>query len=183
VLLPFPRPDSRARMYRRGRSRTLRTTTDSLSSSSYSSYSSLWRLALIASVAGLLIATLLYSRGTALRQTLSVLADARSGATFHAAVLAQDEEGDDEEPPVPPEQIEKYVAVYKAMQQNHNLSVDQAAASQGLSVAAFRDIESRVERDDLIRDRVRQALRPGGEASAHIPSGSQPESAAPTPAR
>jgi len=42
-----------------------------------------------------------------------------------------------------------------------------------------REIESRIERDDLIRDRVRQALRPGGEASAHIPS----ESAAPRPAR
>jgi hypothetical protein len=127
---------------------------------------------------------LLYSRAAALRQTLSVFADARSGATLHAAVLAQDEGDDDGESQIPPEQIEKYVAVYKAMQQNHNLSVDQAAASQGLSVDAFRDIESRIERDDLIRDRVRQALRPGsGEASARIPSKSPPESAAPTPAK
>jgi citrate lyase beta subunit len=136
------------------------------------------RLALIASGAGLLVAILLYSRAAALRQTLSVFADARAGATLQAAVLAQDE-GEDGDSQIPPEQIEKYVAVYKAMQQNHNLSVDQAAAAQGLSVDAFRDIESRIERDDLIRDRVRQALRPGGEANARIPS----ESAAPTPAR
>ena len=152
----------------------MRTTTDSFSSSSYSSP---WRLALIVSGAGLLVATLLYSRAAALRQTLSVFADA--GATLRVAVLAQREGQDDEESQIPPEQIEKYVAVYKAMQHNHNLSVDQASAAQGLSVDAFRDIESRIERDDLIRDRVRRALRPGGEASAHLPS----KSTAPTPAR
>ncbi len=142
-------------------------------------FSARWRLALMASGAGLLVAVWLYSGAAALRQNLSVLADARGGATVHAAVLAQDEGEDDGESQIPPEQIEKYVAVYKAMQQNHNLNVDQAAATQGLSVDAFREIESRIERDDLIRDRVRQALRPGGQASAHIPSGS----AAPTPAK
>jgi len=141
-------------------------------------FSACWRLAL-ASGAGLLVAVLLYSRAAALRQILPVFAGARGGTTLHAAVLAQDEGEDDGESQIPPEQIEKYVAVYKAMQQNHNLNVDQATAAQGLSVDAFREIESRIERDDLIRDRVRQALRPGGVASAHIPSGS----AEPTPAR
>jgi len=147
-------------------------------------FSTRWRLALIASGAGLLVAILLYSRAATLRPTLSVFADARGGVTLHAPVFAQDEGEDDGESQIPPEQIEKYVAVYKAMQQNHNLNVDQAAAAQGLSVDAFRDIESRIERDDLIRDRVRQALRPGGgEASARIPSESPSGSAAPTPAR
>src|ERR1700736_1327162 len=37
-----------------------------------------------------------------------------------------------------PEQIEKYVAVYRAMQRNHNLTVERAAAGQGLTAAAFR---------------------------------------------
>jgi len=136
-----------------------------------------WRLALMASGAGLLAVTLLYSRATALRPAWSTFADARTGVMLQAATLAQ-EGGEDEESQIPSEQIEKYVAVYKAMQQNHSLSVDQAAAAQGLSVDAFRDIEGRIERDDLIRERVRQALRPGGGAIAHLPG-----SASPTPAK
>ncbi len=133
-----------------------------------------WRLALMASGAGLLAATMLYSRATALRPAWSTFADARTAVMLHAVTLAQDEGGDDEESQIPVEQIEKYVAVYKAMQRNHSLSVDQAAAAQGLSVGAFRDIEGRIERDDLIRERVRQALRPGGEASVHLPGATSP---------
>ncbi len=148
--------------------RTVRIKTDSFSADSFSSR---WRLALAASGAVLLAAALLCSRGAAFRQTLSVYADVRGGIALRAAALAQEGE-DDDQSPIPPEQIEKYVAVYKAMQQNHNLSIDQAAAAQGLSVGAFRDIESQIERDDLIRERVRQALRPGGDSSDQNPSGS-----------
>jgi hypothetical protein len=59
---------------------------------------------------------------------------------------------------VPPAQIEKYVAVYRAMQRNHNLTIEKAAASQGLTVHDFRDLESRIESDDLARDDARNAL-------------------------
>jgi len=59
---------------------------------------------------------------------------------------------------VSPAQIEKYVAVYRAMQRNHNLTIEQAAASQGLSVHDFRDLEGRIESDDLARDDARNAL-------------------------
>jgi hypothetical protein len=57
-----------------------------------------------------------------------------------------------------PEQIEKYVAVYRAMQRNHNMTVEQAAAAQGLTVGAFRELERRIESDDLARDDARNAL-------------------------
>jgi hypothetical protein len=57
-----------------------------------------------------------------------------------------------------PEQIEKYVAVYRAMQRNHNLTIEQAAAAQGLTVAAFRELEQRIENDELARDHARRAL-------------------------
>lgn len=57
-----------------------------------------------------------------------------------------------------PEQIEKYVAVYRAMQRNHNLTVEQAAAAQGLTVGAFRELERRIESDDAARDAARNAL-------------------------
>lgn len=59
---------------------------------------------------------------------------------------------------VPPDKVEKYINVYKAMQRDHGLSVEQAAGSQGLTLEAFREIESKVERDDLVREHVRQAL-------------------------
>jgi len=70
---------------------------------------------------------------------------------------AQEDQAPDESE-VPPEQVEKYINVYRAMQRDHNLTVEQAAIRQGLSLEAFREIESKVERDDLIREHVRQAL-------------------------
>ena len=57
-----------------------------------------------------------------------------------------------------PDEIQKYVAVYRAMQRNHSMTVEQAAAAQGLTVAAFRDLERRIESDDLARDDARRAL-------------------------
>jgi hypothetical protein len=75
---------------------------------------------------------------------------------------------------VPPAQIEKYVAVYRAMQRNHNLTIEQAAASQGLTVQAFRDLESRIESDDLARDDARNALAaPANDAAPQEAPASQ----------
>jgi hypothetical protein len=62
-----------------------------------------------------------------------------------------------------PDEIQKYVAVYRAMQRNHSITVEQAAATQGMSLAAFRDLEQRIENDDLARDDARRAL--AGEAT------------------
>jgi hypothetical protein len=70
---------------------------------------------------------------------------------------AQDDEGS-EEPEVPPDQVQKYINVYKAMQRDHSLTVEQAATRQGLTLEAFRELESKVERDDMVREHVRQAL-------------------------
>jgi hypothetical protein len=67
---------------------------------------------------------------------------------------------------VPPKMVEKYTNAYKAMQKDHNLTADQAAAAQGLTIAQFRSVEGRIERDDTLRERVRKALRnstPGGK--------------------
>jgi hypothetical protein len=84
-----------------------------------------------------------------------VLAD--SCSSDNQFEVAQAEEGA-EAPEVPPDQVEKYINAYKAMQQNHTLTVDQAASQQGLSVKQFRDIEGKVERDDMLREHVRQVL-------------------------
>jgi hypothetical protein len=79
--------------------------------------------------------------------------------------VAQSEEAA-EEAEVPPEQVEKYINAYKAMQRNHALTIDEAANQQGLSVQQFRDIEGKIERDDMLREHVRQVLSKSAKSSA-----------------
>jgi hypothetical protein len=103
------------------------------------------------------------------------LATSINGLAFELASapgLVQDDDapstGDDAE--VPPKMVEKYTNAYKAMQKDHNLTADQAAAAQGLTIAQFRSIEGRIERDDTLRERVRKALRastPGAKESSN----------------
>ncbi len=64
--------------------------------------------------------------------------------------------GDDTD--VPPKQMEKYIAAYIAMQKDRSLTAEQAASRQGLTLKQFRAIEERVERNDQLRERVRDAL-------------------------
>jgi hypothetical protein len=78
-------------------------------------------------------------------------------------LLAQ--EGGDDEKEVPPAEVEKYIEVYKAMQKDRGLTVDQAAQKQGMTVAEFRSLEGKIERDDALRERVRKALRPASASS------------------
>jgi hypothetical protein len=93
----------------------------------------------------------------------------KRGPSIRAAMrLVQDNEGSGDETDVPPQDVDKYIKVYQAMQHNRNLTVEQAAAAQGLSVSAFRSLEDRIERNDALREHVRDALKP---------------SASPTPSR
>jgi hypothetical protein len=90
-----------------------------------------------------------------------------------ASGLVQDDDNapaGDEDAEVPPKMVEKYTNAYKAMQKDHNLTAEQAAAAQGLTIAQFRTIEGRIERDDTLRERVRKALRastPGAKESSN----------------
>ena len=89
-----------------------------------------------------------------------------SDASVRIAVhLVQDEEGSADENEVPPQDVDKYIKVYQAMQHNRNLTVEQAAAAQGLSVTAFRSLEDRIERNDALREHVRDALKPQASPS------------------
>jgi len=84
--------------------------------------------------------------------------------------IPSDAAGDEDEKDVPPKMVDKYTNAYKAMQKDHNLTADQAAAAQGLTIAQFRSIEGRIERDDTLRERVRKALRnatPGAKESSN----------------
>jgi hypothetical protein len=75
-----------------------------------------------------------------------------------APTLVQDSDGDVDSG-VPPDQVEKYVAVYKDMQHNRSLTVDTAATKEGLSVAEFRQLEQKIERDEDAREHVRTELQ------------------------
>ncbi len=78
--------------------------------------------------------------------------------TLHKTQFAQ-EANDTDESEVSPAQVEKFVAVYKAMQRDRSLTVEAAAAENGMTVEAFRALESRVERDEAAMARARQLLQ------------------------
>ena len=88
-----------------------------------------------------------------------------------ASDLFSEDSGDDENAEVPPAQVDKYVAVYKAMQHDHSLTVEEAASKQGMTLAAFRSLEAKIERDDVLRERVRKALKPEPHESASPSAG------------
>ena len=80
---------------------------------------------------------------------------------------AQDDDSDNSNQ-VSSKDIEKYVAVYRAMQRNHAITVDDAASAQGLTVTQFRELENRIERDDAARERARDELQ--ANAASPTPS-------------
>ncbi len=90
-----------------------------------------------------------------------------SGLAYAATGTPAPDAGDDEEKEVPPSQVDRYITVYKAMQRDHSVTVEQAAAKQGMTVEAFRKLEDKIERDDAVRERVRKALK---EAAEGLPS-------------
>jgi hypothetical protein len=90
-----------------------------------------------------------------------------AGRAPAARQVAQAGDGGDETE-IAPAQVDKYIAVYAAMQRNHSLTVEQAAARQGLTVSAFRDLENRILRNPSVHDRVLRALR--AAAKAHAPN-------------
>jgi hypothetical protein len=73
---------------------------------------------------------------------------------------------DDDDKDVSTSQVDKYISVYESMQKDHNLTVDQAASKQGLTVEQFRDLENKIENDDSLRERVRKALREAANPNA-----------------
>ena len=72
-------------------------------------------------------------------------------------VMAGADDSDENE--VSTDDVDKYVAVYKAMQRNKNLTVDEAAAAQGLTTRQFRELEDRVQRDEAALQQARDELQ------------------------
>ena len=109
--------------------------------------------AVIAIIGGVLMASIGWSAPSQLRDRAQLL------AAEPATAPAPPEETDEDDKDVPTNQVDKYISVYESMQKDHNLTVEQATSKQGLTVAQFREIEGKIERDDTLRERVRKALR------------------------
>ena len=55
-------------------------------------------------------------------------------------------------------EIELYIDVYATMQADHDLTIDAVLSSKNETLERFRNIEQRVQREQRLVDRVRQAL-------------------------
>lgn len=56
-------------------------------------------------------------------------------------------------------EFERYTRVLEGMQADHTLSVEQAAERESVTVEQFREMERRVQRNDALVERVREALK------------------------
>jgi len=89
-----------------------------------------------------------------------------SRPSLSSTVVVQDSNPDsDGERSVSSDQLEKYVAVYRDMQQDRGLTVESAAAKESLSLSQFRKLEQKIERDDVAREHVRIELQKAATAS------------------
>jgi hypothetical protein len=91
----------------------------------------------------------------------------------HDSVVQDSDDEDDKE--VPPDQIEKYVAVYRDMQRDRSLTVESAAAKEGLTVSQFRQLEQKVEHDDAALERARSELQAAATQSSPTASSPSPK--------
>ena len=105
----------------------------------------------------------------AFRVTSVVLGIAAVGALIGALLFGMRPEaqepvsqGDD----VTPEELQLYIDVYSAMQADHDLTIDQVLAQKNVTLAQFRSVERRVQQQDRLVHKVREALTAQAKARA-----------------
>ena len=106
----------------------------------------------------------------AFRVTSVVLGIAAVGALIGALLFGMRPEaqepvaapGDD----VTPEELQLYIDVYTAMQADHDLTIDQVLAQKNVTLAQFRSVERRVQQQDRLVHKVREALTAQAKARA-----------------
>ena len=87
---------------------------------------------------------------------LCVLAGAGVLATvFHPQAQ---ETGESETPTVSEADVQLYIKVYVAMQEDHDLTIENAIRPHQVSLDDFRQIERRIQNQPRLVERVRQAL-------------------------
>jgi hypothetical protein len=80
-------------------------------------------------------------------------------------------------------ELSLYIDVYTAMQADHDLTLEAILAQKGTSLEQFRNIERRVQKQDRLVRKVRDALQAQAKArtDAIAPPGARAEAAAPKP--
>jgi hypothetical protein len=63
-----------------------------------------------------------------------------------------------EPPPVSESDLQMYIKVYIAMQDDHDLTIDEAIKPYNMALDDFRQIERHIQTESRLVDRVRQAL-------------------------
>jgi hypothetical protein len=82
-------------------------------------------------------------------------------------VNPQAEEMEANEPtPVRDDEIELYIQVYSAMQDDHDLTIENAIRPHHISLENFRQIERHIQNQPRLVERVRQALLEHAKASS-----------------
>jgi hypothetical protein len=81
---------------------------------------------------------------------------------FRPAAQEIEESGDEK---VSESQLQMYINVYEAMQDDHDLTIDGAIKRYHVSLDEFRQVERRIQSQPRLVDRVREALL--GNARAH----------------
>lgn len=81
-----------------------------------------------------------------------------SGVSFWPRQAQEMEEGSEEEESLKEADIQFYIDVYTAMQKDHGLVLDKVLEEKGVSVAQFRSIEQKVQRQPRLVERVRKSL-------------------------
>jgi hypothetical protein len=76
------------------------------------------------------------------------------------------EAGEDTADQVTPSELQLYIDVYTAMQADHDLTLDSLLAEKGVPLAQFRNIERRVQKNDHLVHKVRDALQAQAKARA-----------------
>jgi hypothetical protein len=81
--------------------------------------------------------------------------------TTLSRIRPQAQEVEDDEPAnVSEADVNVYIDVYGAMQSDHDLTIEEALKrhGNGMSLPEFREVERRIQRQDRLVERVRQAL-------------------------
>ena len=116
------------------------------------------------------------------RLTGMLLGVAAIGALMGALIFGlrpqAQEASSDNQDEVSPAELQLYIEVSTAMQADHSLTLDQELAQKNVTVEQFRNIERRIQRQDRLVRKVRDAL--SAQAKQHAPEGA-PAAANPAP--
>jgi len=100
-----------------------------------------------------------------IRYVLLLLALAAVGVSVAVFRPQAEELEENETPTVSESDLQLYISVYSAMQENHDLTIDSALAPHQMALDDFRQLERRIQGQPRLVERVRQALL--DQAKAH----------------